>query len=175
MPVTTYLALGVSADGALLVQRSFLDGGAVGTRPIYTCALAALDAQGGAFATEWLGAITLNLLPINFSHCDYIRPPAAQLKEIARDRLIPVSIEPCPTRPAHLRVHAPAAPDRLVIERDQPWPVLRQAPASLLLAALALSGPHQAAQRVGRALLNELAILHPDAIACWPQLAPRSA
>jgi hypothetical protein len=155
-----------------LVQHSFREGRSLGRRPTFACALSALEAQGGAFAAEWLGTIVLNQLPIHFPTCARVKPPETQVVAISRNRIIPVHIEPTATRPAHLRLHATDGPERLLVERDQPWPVLRRPPASLLLAALALSGTRHAAILVGRTVLHGLAGLHPDVFAAFPALYP---
>lgn len=166
----TYLAVHLSVDGTGIVHETMLPGPDP-CRPNLAYSLTALDARGVGFATEWIGTTALLVLPLLFPACVRLRPHDAHVKAMVRERdAICIDTADPPTRPAHLRLHVADDPGRLLLVRDHPLPLLRRPPACLLLATLALCGTRAATRRLGRAVLDELAALHPDLLTIYPAL-----
>jgi len=167
---TTYLSLGLSDDGSTLVDEFILPPST--RRQANLVALATLNAHPRAFVAEWLGAIILVRMPIYFENpcARYaLKPSDAQMEKLGQ-RLQVTTLGNLPTRPEHLRLFMDTAPDRLQVTRERPTGTT--VAASLLLAELALSGRDAAARTVGHCVLDQLAVLHPDAFTPFPTLLP---
>jgi len=167
---TTYVSLGLSDDGSTLVDEFNmpLSGrrGLANLMPLTT-----LIAHPRAFTDEWLGAFILLRIAILFKDaCAHypVRPTEAQMKRLC-ERLQIHALGKLPTRPEHVRLFIDTATNRLQVTREQPTGTVLA--ASLLLAALALSGRDAAARTVGHCVLDQMAVLHPDAFAPFPALA----
>lgn len=148
------------ADAGTVVLQAFLGSGRFHST---TFPLAEVAACGPIDAPRMVGVLLLSALSEGgaalkrYPRLIDMRPPR-QFEH--------AKIEAPPTRPTHLRARIATDPDRLLLQRCTHPTAADATVATLLLAQLALTGPDAA----GRALLNALEALHPDAFAPFPEL-----
>ncbi len=169
-----YISLGISPDAdAIVLQRinpdADLPAGFTGFA--FTISLAELDSFGRADATGKIGRLTLSAMrvedPVISEFADALISPIS-----GRPFAVEVPDHSGSKRGCHLRVKCVAFGEKSVlIERFHHDDAAGGDPAPLLLDTLIALGPQRATDRVGAALLDELAALHPEVFARFSGLA----